>query len=54
MVELQALGGLVGPAFVERSAVRRGEVLAALVAEIRLGGSQVVPVGLRLDTEPFD
>ena len=29
-------------------------MLAAPVAEIRLGGPQVVPVGLRLHAEPFD
>jgi hypothetical protein len=29
-------------------------VLAALVADIRLGRAQVIPVGLRLDAEPFD
>lgn len=40
--------------FVERGAVRRREVLAAPVAEIRLGRTHVVPVGLRLNAEPFD
>jgi hypothetical protein len=33
---------------------RLAEVLAALVAEIRLGRAQVVPVGLRLHAEPHD
>src|SRR5215218_6284035 len=54
LVEPQALGELVGPAFVESGAVRGREVLAALVAEIRLRRPEVIPVGLRLHAEPFD
>ena len=54
MIEAQPVGELVGAAFVQRGAARRREVLTARVAEIRLGRTQVVPVGLRLDAEPFD
>src|SRR2546421_2606825 len=54
VVEGQALRLFVGAAFVERGAVRRRELLAALEAEIRLGRTQVVPVGLRLHAEPFN
>jgi hypothetical protein len=40
--------------FVERCADRRREPLGALVADIGLGASQVVPVDLRLHADSFD
>src|SRR3954452_23390027 len=54
MIGAQGFRNLVGAAIVERGSTRRGEPLAALVAEIGLGRAQVLPVGLRLHAEPFD
>ena len=54
VVDGQALGELVDAPLVERGAARGREALAARVAEIGLGGLQVVPVGLRFHPDPFD
>src|SRR4051794_2453564 len=49
-------GPLAGesPLVEAQALVRRGEPLAARGTEIRLGSTQVVPVGLRLHPHPFD
>src|SRR3954452_23095560 len=45
---------LVCAPLVELGAARRGEVVAAPVAEVRLGGGQAIPVGRRLYARCFD
>jgi hypothetical protein len=54
VVEAQALGERVAVALVKHNAVSAGEALAAPVAQVRLRGAQVLPVGLRLHAAPFD
>jgi hypothetical protein len=54
VVGRQALGERVGAALVECADVRRGEVLGTRVAEIGLGATQVVPVGLGFDAASSD
>jgi hypothetical protein len=54
VVGVQALGEPVIAALVERAGVQRGEVLGTRVAEIRLGRTQVIPVGLSFDAAPCD
>ena len=53
VVGAQALGELIGVAFADHGAARRREVLAAPGAQVRLRCAQVVPVGLRLNPDPF-
>ena len=54
MVGAEMIGEVVGPAFVVRGTAWRREVLAAVVAEVRLRRAQVVPVGLGLHALPSD
>jgi hypothetical protein len=54
VVQAQMLGELVGTTLIGPRAFRGREVLAAPVAEVGLGGAEVVPVGRRLDADPLD
>jgi pyruvate dehydrogenase (quinone) len=54
VVEEKAFGELIGSALVESGAARRREMLGERVAEVGLGRAHVLPVGFRLDADPFD
>src|SRR6266436_6048021 len=54
VVDGKRLRKLIGAALAERPASRRREVLAAPIAQIRLGCPQVGPVGWRLGPNRLD
>lgn len=49
LVESQRIGDGIAARLVEHGSLRRREVPALLVADVRLGRAQVQPVGLRLE-----